>query len=269
MIPRRLRAQIGEVLRANVAEHSVEELAEILTEATGYSFTRSMTGYYMRLNGLNRSKVVKLPPEAEKYVLENYRGVGPSEMTARVISLFGCRYDVERMKGFYGRHRLDSGITGRFAPGHVPWTKGMKGYSPPGTEKTRFQKGHMPENHREVGSERIDKDGYTLVKVAEPNVWMLKHRLIWEAHNGPVPEGCAVVFRNQDKTDFRIENLMCITRGELGVMCRKYKFSEHPEINDTKVLLSRLIIRRRRRKRNAGTVYEETGRAREHEGKDL
>ena len=176
MIPRTLRAQIGEVLRANVAEHSVEELAQILTAATGHPFSRSMTGYYMRLNGLKRGTVVLLPPEAEKYVLENYRGVGPSEMTARVIAKFGCRYDVERMKGFYGRHKLDSGITGRFAPGHVPWTKGKKGYSPPGTEKTRFQKGHMPENHREVGSERIDKDGYTLVKIAEPNVWMLKHR---------------------------------------------------------------------------------------------
>lgn len=36
------------------------------------------------------------------------------------------------------------------------------------------------------------------------------HRAIWEAHNGPIPEGFHIHHRNEIKTDNRIENLECI-----------------------------------------------------------
>ena len=43
-----------------------------------------------------------------------------------------------------------------------------------------FAKGNVPPNHRPVGSERISKDGYIEVKVAEPNKWRLKQRVVYE-----------------------------------------------------------------------------------------
>lgn len=55
------------------------------------------------------------------------------------------------------------------------------------TKATRFKKGHVPKNHKPVGYERITRDGYIEVKTAEPNVFELKHRLVWIEHNGEIP----------------------------------------------------------------------------------
>jgi hypothetical protein len=37
------------------------------------------------------------------------------------------------------------------------------------------------------------------VKVAEPNVFKLKHRIVWEKANGPIPENHVIAFNNLDK----------------------------------------------------------------------
>ena len=77
-----------------------------------------------------------------------------------------------------------------------------------------FKKGRINENKREVGSERVNVYGYIEIKVAEPNRWRLKHRLIWEQHNGIIPEGCNVQFKNHNTLDCRIENLYLISKSE-------------------------------------------------------
>jgi hypothetical protein len=104
----------------------------------------------------------------------------------------------------------------RFKKGNIPVTKGKR-LSQEVYEKIRptmYKKGHTPVNRREVGSERVSRDGYMEVKVAEPNKWMLKHRVLWEQANGPIPKGYNIQFRNGDKTDIRLENLYIISRQE-------------------------------------------------------
>lgn len=56
--------------------------------------------------------------------------------------------------------------------------------------------------------------GYVEVKVAEPRTWRLKHRVVWEEANGPIPAGCNVQFRNGNTQDVRLENLFLISRAE-------------------------------------------------------
>jgi hypothetical protein len=104
----------------------------------------------------------------------------------------------------------------RFKKGNTPANKGRK-VSQETYEKIRrtmFQKGHTPVNHKEIGSERVSRDGYVEVKVAEPNKWRHKHRVLWEQANGPIPKGYNIQFRNGDKTDIRLENLYIISRQE-------------------------------------------------------
>lgn len=104
----------------------------------------------------------------------------------------------------------------RFKKGNIPATKGKR-LSQEVYEKIRptmYKKGHTPVNRKEVGSERVSRDGYMEVKVAEPNKWMLKHRVVWEQANGPIPKGYNIQFRNGDKTDVRLENLYIISRQE-------------------------------------------------------
>ena len=54
------------------------------------------------------------------------------------------------------------------------------------------------------------KDGYTLLRLyAKP---YYAHRIIWEMHNGPIPEGLVIDHINCNPSDNRIENLQLVTR---------------------------------------------------------
>lgn len=107
-------------------------------------------------------------------------------------------------------------IAHRIQPGHTPPNKGKK-MSPELYAKcapTMFKKGQICKNHREVGSERVNVDGYVEIKVAEPNKWKLKHRVIWEQTNGAIPKGSNIQFKDGNPQNVSIDNLYIITRAE-------------------------------------------------------
>lgn len=106
----------------------------------------------------------------------------------------------------------------QFKKGTVPPNKGQKQIefmsldSIERTKATRFKKGNVPLNHRPVGSERFDRDGYIMVKVADPSKWKLKHRYIWEKANGKIPKGCNIQFKDGNRRNVSLENLYMINR---------------------------------------------------------
>lgn len=129
----------------------------------------------------------------------------------------GLKAPTERLRiaGKIGMQHPKSVAT-RFHKGQIPPNKGKK-VSPEVYEKmshTMFKKGHISENKREVGAERVNVYGYIEIKVAEPNVWRLKHRIVWEQHNGAIPPGYNVQFKNHNTQDCRIENLYLISKAE-------------------------------------------------------
>jgi hypothetical protein len=107
------------------------------------------------------------------------------------------------------------GTPGRFKKGFSPPNKGQKLTQEiyDKVKPTMFKKGQRPANWKPDGSERIDKDGYAMVKVN--GKFILKHKHVWELVNGPMPKGHAVVFKDRNKFNFNIENLECITREQL------------------------------------------------------
>lgn len=134
------------------------------------------------------------------------------------------------------KHRKDGAVS----KGQEPPNKGKKGICAAGCEKTWFKKGHIPANYRPVGSERVNKDGYIEVKVADPNKWRLKHRVVWEAVNGKISKGYIIIFRDNDKTNTDINNLMPIKQGTHAVLNHTGLCEYSGEFKETAVRIAEL-----------------------------
>lgn len=118
------------------------------------------------------------------------------------------------------RMGLRTGRTGYFPKGHVSHNKGRRGIDYPGMRKTQFKPGQRPPNHRPLGSERITKDGYVEIKVAQPNPhttaktrFVAKHRWIWANVNGPIPPRHVLRNLDGDLTNCDPDNWACVSFG--------------------------------------------------------
>ena len=178
--------------------------------------------------------------EIAEFVHSNYKGTGPAKMAQIINQKFKTNYSKQQLKSYYANHNLNSGITGYFEKGHIPFNKGIKGKCAAGCEKTWFKKGHTPVNHKPVGSERISKDGYIEIKVAEPNKWMLKHRFVWEKENGPLPKGMIIRFLDDNKLNCNIENMVLVSRAEHIEITRHNLHSCNPEVSKVGVNIAKL-----------------------------
>lgn len=180
--------------------------------------------------------------ESEINFLKEYAyGRSRKDITDKFNEKFNTNLSIGQITSTLKRHCINTGRTGRFEKGMTPHNKGKK-MSPEVYEKikpTLFKKGQTI-NNRPVGSERIDKDGYAVVKVAEPNKWKLKHIAIWESYNGPVPKNHCVIFLDGDIRNFNIDNLALITRAEnLYLNRQKLRFNSK-ELTESAVNIAKL-----------------------------
>ena len=167
--------------------------------------------------------------EEKQFLIAYVPGHSYKEIQQEFIDRFEWDITVRQVKNAINRYGLKTGRTGRFEKGLIPANKGQK-MSPETYEKckgTMFQKGNVPINHRPVGSERITKDGYIEVKIEEPNKWRLKHLIIWEEANGPVPPKHCIFFMDNDRTNVTLDNLRVIPRSQLLIMNGRRGFSGH------------------------------------------
>ena len=128
----------------------------------------------------------------------------------------------------------------RFKKGMIPWNKGIK----TGLKPTNgFKKGFAPWHTRELYSERLDKEGYILIKIAKPNKWVKKHRWIYEQEYGEIPEGSVIIFADSNKNNFDIENLVLVSRAELAILVRCRLISSVPELTKTGLNIAKIKIK--------------------------
>ena len=111
-----------------------------------------------------------------------------------------------------------TGRTGRFVKGNIPHPNARS----KGPNKTSFKKGQMPHNWHPIGHERVTSEGYLQRKLQDTgdtvNDYVEVHRIIWTEHNGPIPDKHVVIFKDGDRSNVSIENLMLIDRGDLAVL---------------------------------------------------
>lgn len=155
--------------------------------------------------------------EQKELIHKNIKGRTRKEITEMFNDCFKTKLKITQIGGYITRNGLKSGINGRFKKGKRPWNEGMKGLNT-GGEKGWFKKGQPPVNHRPIYSERTSVDGYTEMKVAEPNVWKSKQRFIWEEKNGAIPNNHVIIFGDRNKLNFSLDNLILISRSQLAVL---------------------------------------------------
>ncbi len=178
--------------------------------------------------------------EEQKFMEGYVPGNSYREIQRAFTEEFGWDITLGQVKSYIGNHHLSTGRTGRFPKGHDPANKGKKGVCAAGCEKTWFKKGHTPANYRPVGSERVNVDGYIEIKVADPNIWKLKHRVVWESINGWVPEGHKIIFRDNDKTNTDIGNLLLVRQGVHSILNHTGLSKYGGEFKETAVRIAEL-----------------------------
>ena len=110
-------------------------------------------------------------------------------------------------------------VQGRFRPGvsYSPATQFKPGERT--SPRTEFQKGGAAHNKLPLGAvtirQRREEPPRAFVKIAEPNTWRERAKVIWEEINGKrLPRGYVVHHRDRDSLNDSPENLVALTRAQ-------------------------------------------------------
>lgn len=152
----------------------------------------------------------------EKWLRENAAGIRNEKLTELFNKHFNMNVTVGQIKKFKNFHHISSGLKSC---------------------------------NRPVGSERKNK-GYTLIKIAEPNVWIEKHRYVYESMYGCIPTGYKVLFADGNKRNFDINNLILVSDNEMLIMNKNKLTSTDKELTKTGHLVAKLINKINERKKN-------------------
>lgn len=192
---------------------------------------------------------MKYTEEMRQFILDNYKGVSSKDLAEKFNDRFGTQISKSQMAYYRKNHHLISGLCGQFEKGHTPVNKGKK-MSPEQYEKskaTMFKKGQMPMQYKPVGSEteRWFDHAHTKkciwVKIADPDVWREKHDLVWEAHNGPIPKGHALIFLDGNTLNPSIDNLALVDRYTNLLMNKNGLRYNEKEATKTGLLIAEVI----------------------------
>lgn len=103
----------------------------------------------------------KYTSEIKNFIFENNSGISAKNLAELVNKKFGTSFTSGQMKNFRKRHKLVSGLTGRFEKGDRPFTKNKTWdeFMPPESQArsrtTTFKNNNTPHNLSPIGTEAI------------------------------------------------------------------------------------------------------------------
>ena len=145
--------------------------------------------------------------EHENWIREKAAGIRNEKLTEMFNKRFNMSVTVGQIKKFKNSHHISSGLKSCNLP---------------------------------VGSERESK-GYIMVKVAEPNVWIEKHRHIYESMYGNIPTGYKVIFADKNTRNFNPDNLILVSDAEALIMNTKKLIYEEAGLTKSGALIAKII----------------------------
>ena len=150
----------------------------------------------------------KYTPEQLEWLKNNVKGCGFPLLTARFNETFKTGFTVLQIRSYCGLHGLRNGVS---------------------CNTPRYQ----------TGDSRFDERGCEMIKVSMTGnareQWKPKHRLVWEAANGPVPKGHVVIFADRNKSNFALDNLLLVPRGIFTSLNRSGCFYDNADFTKAAV----------------------------------
>jgi len=230
-------------LRRAYKRMKVEDVTEVFNREFGMNSTVNavkavLSKHQIKCGRLHSERLINrhrlFTPAEEQYVRRIAPGRPKPEITRMLNEKFGTDFTVYQIKALMARRRITSGLKGQFQKGGKPWNAGTRGQGLTGRNRCSFKPGNVPANQNPLWHERMGKDGIIEMKVPErcpytgfPTRYKAKHVWIWEQANGPVPADHVVAFRDSDRTNICLENLMLVPRAELLEMNRM-RYREAP-----------------------------------------
>jgi hypothetical protein len=178
---------------------------------------------------MKRKRIRRYTPAEDQFLKENYLTLTVKELGLKLNRCETSAYGRCQRLGLVLPKELvierkcraarGAANKGRFPKGHSPYNKGMKGWYAPGSEKGWFEQGRTPPNWRPIGSTRLSANGYIEIKVSNtPPRWELMHRKVWREHNGPIPKGTNIRFKDGNVQNCNIENLYAVSDADNMVL---------------------------------------------------
>lgn len=236
--------------------------------AKKYNCGVSTISKYLKICGAVVRNKKYYQPEWNEWLKDNVKGRSYKEITDLFNATFGTTKTLKQITSQIKNLNLQNGLDGHFQKGQEPFNKGLKQdewMSEEGQGKIKktqfnsFDRSINNSNHNElpVGSEFINRNGYILVKCAEPQnrikshkYWQLKHVLIYEQHKGKVPKGYNVIFADGNNRNFDIDNLILVSNAELLIMNNNNLYYKgYGELTKEGALISKVIAKGIERKR--------------------
>lgn len=189
--------------------------------------------------------------ENVKFLVENVKGISHKELTKRFNDRFNTNLSESALANMKRKLNLTNDIDTKFKKEQISWNKGRKMSTEQyeKCKKTMFQKGNSS-NARPVGDERIDIDGYTYIKVKQPNKWVLKHRWLYEKEKGKIPKGYNLIFADGNKQNLNLDNLILVSNSELFIMNQKGLYKQDKELTKSGAIVAKVLDKVNKRKRD-------------------
>jgi transposase len=219
-------------IAGNLDNKSIDELRAAFKvvfdkEYSYCQFSTILKNHGFKTKGSRKGKFkFKLSDEQSNWIKEQYQ----TYTAAILLNMFNERYahslTVEQFKNVLAKHGIKS---------EAKFTDKV-GYE---LNKTVFKKGGIHHTTVPVGSEAIE-NGYVIVKVAEPNVWRPKQRIVYEQHYGPLGKHEVVRFKDGNNRNFEPSNLFKTTRKGHGFLSKYQLLSQPKPVRESLLVLTQL-----------------------------
>lgn len=218
-----------EFLIENYKGKGNQELADMLNEKFGTSYNAKQIMQIKYRKGLKGGygRFVHNNNGCLDFITENYPKMTIKELAEKFNEKYGTNMSAEAIRQIKRRYKLPT---------------------PNKDVQNRFKNGNTNQR-KPIGSEWIKStSGEVYIKIANPDVWVLKKKYVYEQAYGKLNDDYQIICINGDKQDIRPENLLAIRQADLLFLNFNKFMKANPELLKTGILLSRIASKRQQLK---------------------